>query len=932
MPSPHHRARHEFKSAGTKSTFRVVEFVGDEAISQTYRFVIDLVSDDPNVELADVIDQAATLTMYRGEDPAPVHGIVTSFQLRHESGGQSEFRYGYRAVLEPRLSRLRYSTRNRVFQNQTVEEITSSILLDAGVDSEFTLKASYAPREYTTQYKETDLAFVQRLFEFEGIRYSFTHDGSAEMLVVSDTAADAQAITGDPKLPYSHADGLRPTDSLETIRDFLVEQHLVTAATRIKDVNYRTPEADILGEETSSQTGSTGVQSEFGMHAKTPAEAKRLARVRAEEIESARVTATGTGDCLRFRAGQTVELADHYRDGVNQKYLLTAVRHVGGQPDAEEAGSVEEAVSNYSNTFSAVPASVPYRPPRRTPVPKLPGILTATVEGSGNYAPVDDQGRYRVRMPFDLGNASDGQASKAVRLAQPNSGAGSAGQHFPVHADSEMVVACVDGDVDRILGLATVPSPANPSPVTSANSSQHVLRTTASNEFVIDDKAGGESIKLSTPNKGGSLTVGAVSKDTAGAGLTTQGGTTVHGASSVNVTAWSSMEDGNFQKAFKLGVAIAKMLGAKAKSKHAGDPISPAFKTRLDKLSDGMAYGETVGKAAKAAKAGLDAKNEATLGNAMDIGAQGFGASKLENGLSVAALGVNQAGVELGVVDEGQASAAIDKVVSEMEGTATMTTAKLFTRQLPSVSITAPGNIECTTLSQYSVEAAQGFSVLTAFDAELGALKAINLHSGQGVDLFAYRGGIRLATKLGKVQVGSDTNTVSIKAEKDLSLESASEKLSAKAKKDIKIESTDESVDIAAKHDVLLRSFGKSSQSAIMLTAEKGFVTLESWEDMVRILSQKGVEMKGKAGAVEISSDKEISLKVGGNSIVISKTGIDIKVGDNASIGLKQPGNTTLKGVNIAMEAKVGGKLKGAMVNLDAQGVAALKGALTKAG
>ena len=85
----------------------------------------------------------------------------------------------------------------------------------------------------------TDLAFVQRLLEFEGIRYHFTHADGSETLVLSDDAGDAPEIEGDPVVGYSHADGLRPTDSLETIRDFLARQRLVTAKAEIKDLTQR---------------------------------------------------------------------------------------------------------------------------------------------------------------------------------------------------------------------------------------------------------------------------------------------------------------------------------------------------------------------------------------------------------------------------------------------------------------------------------------------------------------------------------------------------------------------------------------------------------------------------------------------------------------------------------------------------------------------
>ena len=451
-------------------------------------------SDDPDIDFASAIDAPATLTMYRGDDPSEVDGIVVDFEQSHAAGGQSEFRYAYRAVLVPRLWRLGLSFQSRIYQNLTIQEIVSGILDEAEVDHEWMLSETYAPREYTTQYKETDLDFVQRLLEYEGIWYHFTHEDGRDTAVFCDDTGSVPTIEGDTDVPYSHADGLRPDDSLETIRDFLARQRLVTGKTELKDYNYRTPETELFSESEIDGELATGKASDAMTHVGEQARGDRLATVRNEEIESTRLVMTGTGDCLRFRAGYQFSLLDHYREGLNQTYLLTSVTHAGRQPDAAEAQSAEEVLPGYSNRFTCLPASAPYRPPRRTPEPKLPGVLTAKVESAGGtYAPVDDQGRYRVRFPFDLGDAGEAQATKPVRLAQPYTGPGY-GQHFPVHKDVEMVVACVDGNVDRILGISTVYNPTQNSPVTSDNPSDNVLRSWGQNELTFRDEQGSEEV------------------------------------------------------------------------------------------------------------------------------------------------------------------------------------------------------------------------------------------------------------------------------------------------------------------------------------------------------------------------------------------------------------------------------------------------------
>ena len=491
----HRIARHEFAaSALPADTFRVVTFEGDEAISQPYRFEINLVSNDPEILFEDVLGQPATLTMYRGDEPSEVAGIVVDFEQSMMHHGQTEYPYVYRAVLMPRLSRLGLSFQSRIFQNLTVEEIVRKVLEAADVEADVKLSGSYALRDYCTQYKETDLDFVQRLLEYEGIRYHFTHDGMHETLVLSDDSSDAPDIAGLHTLPYRHSAGLLSSDSAEFVGEFVARQQIVTAKTQIKDRNYRDPETEIVVESEIDAELATGIESDYGTHVMDSGRATRLVTIRNEEIETGRLVMTGGSDCQRFRSGHHFALEEHYREGHNQTYLLTHVHHTGSQSSTAAAGG--EAATGYRNTFGCVPASVPYRPPRRTPEPKLPGVLTARVEsGGGDYAPVDDQGRYHVRMPFDLGDTGAAQATKAVRLAQPYTGPGY-GQHFPVHKDTEMVVACVDGNVDRVLGLSTIYNPTQFSPVTNGNAAQNVLRSWGKNELTFDDTKGAENVYM----------------------------------------------------------------------------------------------------------------------------------------------------------------------------------------------------------------------------------------------------------------------------------------------------------------------------------------------------------------------------------------------------------------------------------------------------
>jgi len=186
-------------------------------------------------------------------------------------------------------------------------------------------------------------------------------------------------------------------------------------------------------------------------------------------------------------------------------YLLVSVKHIGGW---------EGGAYSYRNEFSAVRAEPEiYAPPLRTPVPRIDGVTTALVGATGDFMPtLDEYGHYNVNMPFvltdDQNDACQGVGdygrSKLIRVAQPSGGM-SGGQpygiHFPSKRGAEMVLAYVDGNPDKPLGLGYVPNGAAPSVTRRKNNLENVIRSWGGNELVMDDTDGKKHIKMTTPDK-----------------------------------------------------------------------------------------------------------------------------------------------------------------------------------------------------------------------------------------------------------------------------------------------------------------------------------------------------------------------------------------------------------------------------------------------
>ena len=486
-------------TAASGGPFEVVRFSGREGVSEPYVFDLELASEDPDVDFGAVLGQPATLVRFRGLDPVPVHGVVTSMDL----GARSVDRTVYRVRLEPAVSRLALAVQSRVFQDMTVVDVARALAEEhglAGAAVRFDVAEPGPQREYTVQYEETDLAFLRRLLEREGLWFQFEHpeDGTRETLVVTDKKAAFTAVgpgpSGEAAVVYREGSGM-VRDRAESAWAVRMTEHVIPGSVVLKDYNYRTPDTDLLATAPVEGGGDQEVYL-YGEHFKDLAEGQRLARVRADEIACRRRVVQGDSDAAGLTAGVTFTLEGHYRADLNAEYLVTAVTHVGEVAPEGAGGDGAPQPPRYANAFEAVPAKAPFRPARTTPIPRAPGLMTGRVEsGGGEYAYIDEDGRYRARLGLDRSDKPESQASKPVRMAQPYSGAGY-GLHFPNHAGTEVVLGFANGDVDRPMALGTVPNPSQSSPSTAANRSQNVIKTMGGNGLTMDDMRGDEHVTM----------------------------------------------------------------------------------------------------------------------------------------------------------------------------------------------------------------------------------------------------------------------------------------------------------------------------------------------------------------------------------------------------------------------------------------------------
>ncbi len=473
---------------------KVLSFEGEEAISLPFEYRIELLSEDPELDPNKILNKKATFVMTREDAPIKIHGIISRFEQR----GRTPDYVSYFAVLSPKLWRLNLTYQSEIYQHMDIAQVIEQVMKSSGFsneDFEINLSGAYPVKDYVVQYRETNFNFLNRRLEHYGIFYFFDHRNDNDVIVFTDANQALSPIANSENIYYNP--NRDPLSDIETITEITCREEVVTGLVRLKDYNYLHPEKQIVVQN-QIDAQAPGMYYEYGDHFDDEGQGGALARVRNEEILAKSKVFSGTSDCRLFRAGAKFTLGKHYRDAWNDEYVLTTIRSRGTQRGLFNILAEPSKVTpTYENIFEAIPVDVAYRPARRTPVPRIPGIMSAKIEsGSGDeYAFIDDHGRYRAKMLFDLSDASNGEATLPIRLTQSYSGA-NYGMHFPNHVGTELVWACVDGDVDRPVGIGTVPNPSNNSPAVGGNKAQSVIRTAGQNELTMDDTTGNENIYL----------------------------------------------------------------------------------------------------------------------------------------------------------------------------------------------------------------------------------------------------------------------------------------------------------------------------------------------------------------------------------------------------------------------------------------------------
>lgn len=760
---------------GPSATLLANRLEADEGLSRDFTYTLEILAEDANILLEDVMGKMVTISLVRADGSVRFfNGYVFQFQLVKTDGSLAF----YSMVLKPWLAYLHIRKDNFLFHGKTLREQTESIFKDYGThaDWDYQVKAAETPVTMACQFQESDHNYLHRHWEAAGLHYWYEHSEKGHKLVLSDDSTQAAPIDGDSaEISFQRHAGAKEEDAIgewSRIRDI----HASKIA--LSGFNFKSPvpanvnmptlakQGDVLNVESYEYAGAYGF--------KDGQDGDGLARRRIEEIEAGGEQMQAAGNNRNMQPRRSFQLTGHFNAGTSgsssesNEYQIVSVIHSASNNYLQQA----DAPANYSNRAVCIRKNVPWRPGRNfssvdTKITTLQTATVVTPDGQDVY--VDKYGRVRVQLHWDRIGENNERSSAWLRVMSPIAGA-QLGAEFPLRKGMEVVVACLDGNPDRMVITGAVYNERNMPPWKLAD--QQALSGFRTRELIPD------------------------------------GGNTAGGRSNHLV-----FDDSNAK------------IQAQLKSDHLHSSLSLGYITRIednagrkDARGEGLAL-ETGGAGALRADRGLLLSTDGRAKAVGGILSRDELISCLEQALDLAK-GLSQSATQHqgGARDpkpQQDLTAAIDALG---HGTGPEADAKGSTAGgQPVMAFSSPAGIASATPKDQIHYAGQNIDAVAGGNLQNYAAKSILHTAGKDIEQFSVDGDIRTIANKGKIIQQAQNNLMEITADKSLTILSTEENILVSAQKNVTLTSggayikiADGNIEIVCPGNLIFKSASRS--------------------------------------------------------------------------------------------------------------------------
>jgi uncharacterized protein involved in type VI secretion and phage assembly len=213
-----------------------------------------------DLDLSDAVYAKATLSVQLGNEmPFSYSGVLASVRLVRASENAALFQ----ARLVPQLWQLTLTKHSRIWTKKSVTDVIKELLDEAGVEHEFRPMPNFPTEEHICQYKESDLAFIHRWLEREGMYYFFEQTDDGDVMIITNDKSSHTSLRQSPVRYWPQNDGVQDSVVQQAFDNFAATHNALPARVKLIDYDYARPLLDV-SSAVAVEANATGEIAEYG--------------------------------------------------------------------------------------------------------------------------------------------------------------------------------------------------------------------------------------------------------------------------------------------------------------------------------------------------------------------------------------------------------------------------------------------------------------------------------------------------------------------------------------------------------------------------------------------------------------------------------------------------------------------------------------------
>jgi type VI secretion system secreted protein VgrG len=492
----------------TDGTYSIYKLSGKSQLGQPYTYKVTFTSLD-KLEVEALVDTDVKLLLQDEKDFAKKREIYGKIYQAKEDDKVAD-KYLYTLTVVHPLYYLGLNQRYEIFQEKNAYEIIQEILGRYKALLQIDFHTNIAPhtfikREYTTQYKQSDLAFIQMLCEQEGVTLWMQSDSTPYKIRLAQINETYNKLNEELRCNFTNSKTFAPTYAVEDYYDFRMpskEYLSTTGQTSLSQSLQDNTHTSQLRHDLEVVTHKDRLE------VSRPSDLKNSIKQTALKQYSNSEMVSGISHSLYTEVGFGGTLFDT-KAMKRTEVVLTTVHLEGHFPNALDEHVQDEALLGqyvFEATFEATPLQTVFIPHYNITKPLISSSVTAIVssgskntESTPNTIDVDNLGRIRVIFHFD----NKYPTSCYIRFANFSAGDGWGSQFIP-RVNTEVIVNFLNGDPDRPVAIGSLYNGNNTIPKSlPANKTQSYIKTQSMpggsdnfNLLLFEDKGGEELVHM----------------------------------------------------------------------------------------------------------------------------------------------------------------------------------------------------------------------------------------------------------------------------------------------------------------------------------------------------------------------------------------------------------------------------------------------------